>query len=51
MIESLRPMKASRKILIHINNTNPILREDSAERKELEKENIEVSYDGLDFTV
>ncbi len=49
MIETLRPLQASRKILIHINNTNPILREDSDERKVLEEENIEVAYDGLDF--
>lgn len=51
MIEVLRPLKASRKVLIHINNTNPILREDSAERQELTDENIEVAYDGMDFTV
>jgi len=49
MIETLRPLKAARKILIHINNTNPILREDSDERKTLAKENIEVAYDGMDF--
>lgn len=49
MIENLRPLQASRKILIHINNTNPILREDSDERKVLAEENIEVAYDGLDF--
>lgn len=51
MIETLRPLKAARKILIHINNTNPILREDSDERKALEKENIEVAYDGMDFVL
>lgn len=36
-----------RKILIHINNTNPILDEDSAERGELTRHNIEVAYDGM----
>ena len=51
MIETLRPLKASRKILIHINNTNPILREDSDERRELEAEKIEVSFDGMDITL
>ncbi|MDX1489891.1 MAG: pyrroloquinoline quinone biosynthesis protein PqqB [Pseudohongiellaceae bacterium] len=51
MIETLKPLKASRKILIHINNTNPILREDSSERKILESEGIEVAFDGMDFTV
>ena len=51
MMDVLRPLKANRKILIHINNTNPILREDSAERRQLEAENIEVSFDGMDITL
>lgn len=51
MIEALRPLPARRKILIHINNTNPILREDSDERRVLEKEHIEVAYDGMDLTL
>jgi pyrroloquinoline quinone biosynthesis protein B len=44
----LTPLKASRKILIHVNNTNPILDEDSAERRKLEGSGIEVAYDGMD---
>ncbi|MDP3517596.1 MAG: pyrroloquinoline quinone biosynthesis protein PqqB [Pseudohongiella sp.] len=51
MIETLRPLNATRKILIHINNTNPILRENSSERKILNQENIEVAFDGMDFTL
>ncbi len=51
MIEVLRPLRASRKILIHINNTNPILDEDSNERRQLDAAGIEVSYDGLDLTL
>jgi pyrroloquinoline quinone biosynthesis protein B len=51
MIETLKPLKAARKILIHINNTNPILREDSSEREALKKDNIDVAFDGLDFTL
>ena len=47
MIEVLDGMPASRKILIHINNTNPILDEDSAERAELDRHRIEVSFDGM----
>ena len=52
MIEQLANLPDSiRKILIHINNTNPILIEDSPQRKILEQANIEVAYDGmsLDF--
>ncbi|MBC8006703.1 MAG: pyrroloquinoline quinone biosynthesis protein PqqB [Prolixibacteraceae bacterium] len=48
MIEVLRPLKASRKILIHINNTNPILDEDSNQRRQLASAGIEVAYDGMD---
>ena len=51
MIEVLKPLKASRKVLIHINNTNPILNEDSPERRALEGAGIEVAYDGMDITL
>jgi len=48
MLEYLKTLpESTRKILIHINNTNPILLEDSAERKQLEAANIEVAYDGM----
>lgn len=47
MIELLADMPARRKILIHINNTNPILDEDSAERAELARHGIEVAWDGM----
>jgi pyrroloquinoline quinone biosynthesis protein B len=40
-----------RKIYTHINNTNPILDETSAERHELEEMGWEVAEDGIDFTV
>lgn len=49
MIETLAPLKKPRKILIHINNTNPILNEDSPERAELARHGIEVSYDGMEI--
>jgi pyrroloquinoline quinone biosynthesis protein B len=47
MIEVLDTMPARRKILIHINNTNPILNEDSAERAQLAQHGIEVACDGM----
>jgi pyrroloquinoline quinone biosynthesis protein B len=40
---------ATRKILIHVNNTNPILDEDSAERAELGRRGIEVAWDGMEI--
>lgn len=47
MIEWLANFPDTRKILIHINNTNPILDESSPERAELTKAQIEVSFDGM----
>ncbi|MGZ8095836.1 MAG: pyrroloquinoline quinone biosynthesis protein PqqB [Methylosarcina sp.] len=49
MIEVLNGVTKARKILIHINNTNPILDEDSTERKLLDASGIEVAYDGLEI--
>jgi pyrroloquinoline quinone biosynthesis protein B len=51
MIEVLGRMPARRKILIHINNSNPILREDSPQRAELAEHGIEVAFDGMEITV
>ncbi len=49
MISVLSALERPRKILIHINNTNPILNEDSPERAMLADVGIEVAYDGLDI--
>ena len=49
MISVLKPLAKPRKILIHINNTNPILNEDSKERAELTASGIEVAYDGMEI--
>lgn len=51
MIEWLDRLPATtRKVLIHINNTNPILDEDSAERAVLAAHGIEVSWDGMELS-
>jgi pyrroloquinoline quinone biosynthesis protein B len=47
MIELLDSLPARRKILIHINNTNPILDNDGPERAELMAQGIEVAWDGM----
>ena len=46
-IEAFRDLNVARKIFIHINTTNPILIEDTPERKSVEAEGWEVSYDGM----
>ncbi len=52
MIEWLdRLPRTTRKLLIHINNTNPILDEDSAERALLSHHGIEVCEDGMSITL
>ncbi len=51
MLDTLRPLSRQRKILIHINNTNPILVEDSEERALLDQAGIEVAHDGMDIIV
>ena len=44
------PAKAKgRKILIHINNTNPILNEDSAEHRVVLDAGFEIAYDGMEL--
>ena len=51
MIELLDTVGPRRKVLIHINNTNPILNEDSAERAQLAQHGIEVAFDGMEITI
>ncbi|MFC3282663.1 pyrroloquinoline quinone biosynthesis protein PqqB [Litchfieldella rifensis] len=43
--------RSIRRILIHINNTNPILDETSAQRAELDTRGIDVAYDGMRLSV
>ena len=47
MLERLEAFPDARKVLIHINNTNPILDEDSEQRAILRAANIEVAHDGM----
>ncbi|AUZ83833.1 pyrroloquinoline quinone biosynthesis protein PqqB [Methylophaga nitratireducenticrescens] len=48
-ISFLNSMERPRKILIHINNTNPILNEESTERQVLNNAGIELAYDGMNI--
>jgi pyrroloquinoline quinone biosynthesis protein B len=50
-IAELAPLKIGRKIFIHINNSNPVLREGSPERAAVEGAGWEVSYDGMEVRV
>ncbi|HWE07841.1 MAG TPA: pyrroloquinoline quinone biosynthesis protein PqqB [Solirubrobacteraceae bacterium] len=50
-LEALSRLERPRKALVHINNTNPILLEDSPEREAVLRAGVEIAYDGLEFTV
>jgi pyrroloquinoline quinone biosynthesis protein B len=47
-LEALARLERPRKVLVHINNTNPILLEDSPERDAVLRAGVEVAYDGLE---
>jgi len=51
MIELLAAYPRARKVLAHINNTNPILDEDSPERAQLMDLGIEVAHDGMELVI
>lgn len=48
-IAALRDLGIRRRIFIHINTTNPILLDDSEERRFVEKAGWEVAYDGMEI--
>jgi pyrroloquinoline quinone biosynthesis protein B len=50
-LATMASLPASRKIYVHMNNTNPMLRDDSPERRLVEKAGAEVGWDGLEFTL
>ncbi|HZV52528.1 MAG TPA: pyrroloquinoline quinone biosynthesis protein PqqB [Candidatus Dormibacteraeota bacterium] len=47
----LAPLPIERKIYVHINNTNPILLDDSPERRIVEEHGFEVAEDGLELEI
>lgn len=50
-VEQFAPLNVGRKIFIHINNSNPVLRDDSPERAAVERAGWEVAYDGMEVRV
>jgi pyrroloquinoline quinone biosynthesis protein B len=50
-LERLSSLARPQKVYTHINNTNPILLEDSAERAAVERASIAVGADGMSFTI
>jgi pyrroloquinoline quinone biosynthesis protein B len=48
---AFRDLDVRRRVLIHINNSNPILLADSPEREAVEAEGWEVAFDGMELTL
>ena len=51
LLDELRLAAETRRVLIHLNNTNPVLDEDSAEHKAVRAAGWEVGHDGMDITL
>ena len=50
-IAALSDVTLGRRVFIHINNTNPVLVEGSAERRAAEAAGWDIAYDGLEITL
>jgi pyrroloquinoline quinone biosynthesis protein B len=50
-IESLKGLDIGRKLFLHINNSNPVLLNDSAERKAAERAGWQITTDGTEITL
>ena len=50
-LELLSPLPIDRKVYLHINNTNPILLEDSPQRRILARHGMEVAVDGMELEI
>jgi pyrroloquinoline quinone biosynthesis protein B len=50
-LAALRGLRAARRVYIHVNNTNPLLREDSPERKETDAAGWAVAWDGMEIAL
>jgi pyrroloquinoline quinone biosynthesis protein B len=51
VIAAFRDLGIGRKIFIHINNTNPVLLEDSPERTEAERAGWTIAHDGMELAL
>jgi pyrroloquinoline quinone biosynthesis protein B len=49
LLEQLKNTRSARRILIHLNNTNPALDEESAATRTLRDAGWEIAYDGMEF--
>ena len=50
-LEQLTKLNIRRKIYVHLNNTNPLLNENSDQRHAVEESGLEVAFDGMEMEV
>jgi pyrroloquinoline quinone biosynthesis protein B len=50
-LERIRTLPIRHKVYVHINNTNPMLDEDSPEHAQVRRAGVAVGWDGLEFTL
>ena len=50
-LRALATAEVGRRVFVHINNTNPILDDGSAERRLVEDAGWEVAFDGMEMTL
>jgi pyrroloquinoline quinone biosynthesis protein B len=50
-LAQLAALPVERRVYVHVNNTNPVLLEDSPERRAVEEHGLEVAVDGLELEV
>jgi pyrroloquinoline quinone biosynthesis protein B len=50
-IAALKSLGIGRRIFLHINNSNPVLRQDSPERRAVDAAGWEVAYDGMEINL
>ena len=50
-IAAFADLGVRRRIFMHINNSNPVLLPDSAERREAEAAGWEIAHDGMEVTL
>jgi pyrroloquinoline quinone biosynthesis protein B len=49
LLEQMKDARNARRVLVHLNNTKPVLDEDGAEHRELRGAGWEVSFDGMEL--
>jgi pyrroloquinoline quinone biosynthesis protein B len=50
-LDLLEALPVPRKVYTHLNNTNPLLLEDSPQRKEAEERGMEIAFDGMELEI